>query len=266
MDLLPVESHILTELDIHERLTGSELAAYLDIAPARISLLLKGLEKRRIVSRKTEENNALRKPFQLTATGRALLHEHDRQANRQLEQMTDQFSRKEVNDLAQFFLHFSDGVNAPHSRRRKAEHPLRFLARRLTRWLGQLGNDFYCSGLSPLEWHILLALKDGDGKIIGSELVERFFTSKQVISKALRRLTAAKLVSVQRAGSDKREKAYGITRGGEAMLSDLEARAAKAVSRAMRQIPARIRTSRVISNAYRLVGLTVSNSPIARKK
>ncbi len=258
-DLLPVESHILTEIDTHGKLTGSELADYLNISPARLSLLLKNLKKRKLVQLIPNKEESLRKPYGLTANGKRLLKELDQQADEQLERMTCVFSAREIGELSDFFRLFSDGVGAPLSSARSAEHPLRFVARRLTRWLGQLGNNFFESGVSPLEWHILHAIHDDDGKAISSGLAERFNTSKQLISKSLKRLERKKLISGKAGIKDRRQRHFRLTAKGENVIAALEKRASAAAVRVLGKIPERKKGVRIFNNAYALVGLPHTN-------
>jgi DNA-binding MarR family transcriptional regulator len=261
-DMLPVEFHILVELDNHSALTGAELSIYLGISTARLSLILKKMRSRKLIKIETDTNNARRKPFAITSYGRDLLNHGDRLADQRLTLIGRDYESYQISRMAELLGAIADQLGIAPSKKRSREHPLRSPIRRLTRWLGLLGNNFFESDLSPLEWHIIAALAQDGEDLTGRDLSSRFGASKQLISKVFKGLTKRGLITPSESEQDKRVRFWRVTESGSRLLANRTSRCSLAIDRAMRGIPSKLKDGGVFSDLFSLAGLQTTKTEL----
>lgn len=190
IELLPVESHILVEVDANEDITIQELSRILIIEKTAISKLIKSLISKKWMVFKASKSDLRQKPLQLTKLGKTVLKKFDALANERLANFDciARLSSQERKGLVKLLTCLADCLAAPESLARDNEHFLRSSIRRLTRSFDLLGRRALGSELNTLEWQILLTVCENVEALTIGTLTEILSVSKPKTAIAIKKL------------------------------------------------------------------------------
>ena len=212
---------MLIESTISPGITGGELAEMLYVSPLAVSRAAARLEQRRLLAKRAERLDLRRKGFAVTAHGKKMLAEIDREANQVLDDMSGSLSSDEVRALETLLNQVAEAFPLGAAAGRPVDHRLRPAIRTLTRGFGHLADTvFGVSEVSTFEWHVLSAIAESAGDLQAGGLAERFGSKSSSLSVLLTRLEKSGIIRRKAAASgDKRAKTLALSAKGSELLS-----------------------------------------------
>jgi DNA-binding MarR family transcriptional regulator len=197
LDLLPVESHILVELDDSNPCSTKKLNDKIGLEKTVFSKLLKKLKLNKWIDFKDNNLDQRQKLVNLTKLGRNILTEFDLAANQQLiyfDQINN-FSTIERSNLRASLEKLAQALNSPETVVRKNDHILRPPVRQLTRAFKLLGRRAMGSELNTLEWQILLTMAENSELFLIGDLGKHLGVSKINMALAVKELLKRKYIT-----------------------------------------------------------------------
>lgn len=134
------ESYVLAEIASGNALSIRELAGLLQLETSTVSRLVKGLDERGYIKRRSDASDGRTTRLALSAHGARALAADDQQRKHLLELEFAVLSAAERQTLQSGLSMLADCAGAPGTSVRKGEHHLRGEIKRITRQLGLLGS------------------------------------------------------------------------------------------------------------------------------
>jgi DNA-binding MarR family transcriptional regulator len=216
------------EIDAHQPIIQSDLIEILGLNKVTLSRVINKLYEEKLIDITNAKSDRRFQLLSLRERGNKLLNQFDRLSNEKLEHFLDQasFHQRDTHKLAQLFDQLATALNAPRSSRRNVDHVLRAPIRRLTRAFKLLGSASLDTGLSALEWQVLLTVAEHDGRLTPSDLAFLFKVDRNGIALALRKLMRLKLLYKKKNLLDSRSDLLNCSSAGFTLVSRTEDAAA----------------------------------------
>jgi DNA-binding MarR family transcriptional regulator len=230
-----LESRVLTDIGALDSVTASDLSSSLGLSRTVISRTVSELKTQKVLSVRSDPQDARRQFLYLTAKGKKVLAEFDARAEERLATFCKNLSKGEPERLLGYLTKFGDGLGVPPLLYRRDEHPLRAPIRRVTQGLGLLSNHvFGRSDLSSVEWHILAKLQEQSNSILAKTFVSVFSLPANTVAGIIKRLIDRRWIVRVVDPRDRRQLQLGLSSEGRTFLKGVEASAIEQLQSALR--------------------------------
>lgn len=233
-----LESHLLTEIESFESISGVALAEVLKVPKQEVSRLgAKFVGEGLLKLGRQRGGDKRTRLFSLTSSGRSFVLGVDRSANPILASIVSKLSTKERALFRRSLSLISDAAGVVVTTPRPGEPLVRSEIRRITRALTLMRRKIFDSSINPTEWHILSELKSvKEGKSV-SEVALELNLSLATASACLKKLSRRKMTGHVRTKEDARHKRYFITSRGLLALKAANSKGAKIIEAGLSSVP-----------------------------
>jgi DNA-binding MarR family transcriptional regulator len=215
------ESHILVEIEHFPGINAASIAKLLGLQRSTVTRSLNSLRQRKVVRHLPSAGRGT--ALALTARGRQLIAQGDKDANARMSALTDGLNAAEVLTLGAYLDRVAAGLATAPSPARPGEHALRPSIRRLTRGAGLLNDNFMQSGLSSSAWQILESIARGEAQSI-LELSHFLGLARSTVSLLVGKLERRELVVKGLHHLDGRRSVLSLSQNGKNCLAALHER------------------------------------------
>ena len=227
------ESAVLQELLAEPQLRASDLSTRLVLGPVSISRQLRRLQGQGLLRVHTAQHDRRARRLSVTAVGKRVFFQAYERACTTFSTAFSRLDSQEQVRFSDLFRRFLDGYGAPLASALPGDPPLMPEIRRLTRVLGMLGGSvFGSSGLSPLEWHIVVRVCTASTEVLISDLSSLYSVAANTVSQTVSRLEKAGFLERGASTRDRRCVPLQATAAGIQQHENIELLAASQIEKA----------------------------------